>query len=318
MKRLRIACIIPTYNGRNDLVRLLDSLQAQTASFDTFVVDSSSTDGTREVALARVGQVTVIDPSEFNHGATRQSMVDGNPGYDAYVFLTQDAYLNDQDAIAEIVKPLAAPNVGAVCGRQLPHLDASPVAQHARFFSYSPDAQIKTVADIPKLGIKTAFMSNSFAAYKSEALRAVGGFPANVIFAEDMYTTAKMLLAGWEVAYAGNAVCRHSHNYSILEEFKRYFDMGVFHTRETWIRKAVGGAGSEGIRYVTSELRFLGLGRSYLWPSVFVRNAFKLAGYKLGQQEARLPISLKRSLSMHKRYWDGLPVNSNMADHEKI
>lgn len=302
---MRIACIIPTYNGRADLQRLLDSLENQTARFDRFVVDSSSKDGTQELALERVGNVTVIPSVEFNHGGTRQRMVDQHAGYDVYVFLTQDACLADAQAIARIVEPFADPKVGAVCGRQLPHLDATPPAQHARCFNYPDVVQVKTMADVPRLGIKAAFMSNSFAAYRGEALNAVGGFPVHVIFAEDMYAVAKMLLAGWKVAYAGNAQCRHSHNYTIVEEFERYFDMGVFHAREPWIRQNFGGAGGEGMRYVKSELKFLGLGRFYLWPGAVVRNAVKLFGYKLGQQEARLPIGLKRRLGMYKRYWDG-------------
>lgn len=302
---MRIACIIPTYNGKAELARLLDSLQTQTAQFDTFIVDSNSKDGTQELARARVGHVTVIPSMEFNHGGTRQGMVDQNPGYDVYVFLTQDACLADPDAVARIVEPFADPKVGAVCGRQLPHLDATPLAQHARFFNYPEGVQVKTLADVPKLGIKTAFMSNSFAAYRGEALKAVGGFPVHVIFAEDMYAVAKMLLAGWKVAYAGNAQCRHSHNYTIVEEFERYFDMGVFHAREPWIRQHFGGAGGEGMRYVKSELKFLGLRRLHLWPSALMRNAVKLLGYKLGQQEAKIPIGLKRKLGMYKRYWDG-------------
>ena len=120
-----------------------------------------------------------------------------------------------------------------------------------------------------------------------------------------MYAAAKMLMAGWRVAYAGNAQCRHSHNYSLVEEFARYFDMGVFHARESWIRENFGGAGGEGIRYVKSELQFLGLHRLYLWPSAMLRNAIKLFAYKLGQQEAILPTLIKRKLGMYKRYWDG-------------
>lgn len=305
MMAVRIACIIPTYNGKAELARLLDSLQTQTVPFDTFVVDSSSKDGTQELARERVGHLTVIPSVEFNHGGTRQRMVDQNPGYDVYVFLTQDACLADPEAVARIVEPFADSKMGAVCGRQLPHLDATPLAQHARFFNYPEGVQVKTLADVPKLGIKTAFMSNSFAAYRGEALKAVGGFPVQVIFAEDMYAVARMLLAGWKVAYAGNAQCRHSHNYTIVEEFERYFDMGVFHARERWIHQHFGGAGGEGIRYVKSELNFLGLRRVHLWPSAILRNAVKLLGYELGQQEARLPISLKRKLGMYKRYWDG-------------
>lgn len=302
---MRIACIIPTYNGKAELARLLDSLQTQTAAFDTFIVDSSSKDGTQELARARVGNVAVIPSVEFNHGGTRQRMVDQTPGYDAYVFLTQDACLATPDAMTRIIEPFADSMVGAVCGRQLPHLDASLLAQHARFFNYPEGVQIKTMADVPKLGIKTAFMSNSFAAYRGKALKEVGGFSGHLIFAEDMYVAAKMLLAGSKVVYAGNAQCRHSHNYSIVQEFERYFDMGVFHAREPWIRQQFGGAGGEGMRYVKSELKFLGWSRFYLWPIAILRSAVKLFGYKLGQQEAKLPIGLKRKLGMNKRYWDG-------------
>lgn len=301
----RIACIIPTYNGKAELARLLDSLKVQTAEFDTYIVDSSSKDGTLQLAQERVRDVTVIPSANFNHGGTRQLMVDTKDGYDCYVFLTQDAYLADPRAIELIVGPFNDPEVGAVCGRQLPHLDAVPLAEHARLFNYPEDVQVKTMADVPRLGIKTAFISNSFAAYRGEALRAVGGFPAHVIFAEDMYAVARMLMAGWKVAYAGNACCRHSHNYTIFEEFKRYFDMGVFHAREPWIRQNFGGAGGEGMRYVKSELIFLGLKRIYLWPAAIVRNAFKLLGYKMGQSEEKLPIGLKCRIGMYRRYWDG-------------
>jgi rhamnosyltransferase len=277
--RIRIACIVPTYNGRDDFARLLDSLDKQSTLFDLYVVDSSSRDGTGELALSRVKNVVTIPSSQFNHGGTRQLMVSQNPGYDVYVFLTQDAYLEDSNALERLIAPFADEQVGAICGRQLPHLNASPLAQHARLFNYPETSQIKSFEDAPALGLKTAFMSNSFAAYRGRALQAVGGFPEHVIFAEDMYVAAKMLLSGWKVAYAGNASCRHSHNYTLTEEFRRYFDMGVFHAREPWIRQRFGGAGGEGLRYVKSELKFLGLSHLHLWPSTILRNACKLLAY---------------------------------------
>lgn len=304
MSTLNVACVIPTYNGRQDLQRLLDSLAIQSARFDTLIVDSSSSDGTYELALSRCDNVLRIDSKDFNHGGTRQMMVERNPDYDVYVFMTQDAYLDDPDAIANIVRPFVDEQVGAVCGRQLPHKDATALAEHARLFNYPPTSQIKSLADAPTLGIKTAFMSNSFAAYRRRALMQVGGFPQHVILSEDMYVTAKMLLAGWKAAYEGKACCRHSHNYSLKEEFRRYFDIGVFHAREPWIREQFGGAGGEGLRYVVSELKFLGPGRLLEWPGSLLRNAVKLTAYKLSQQERHFPNGLKKSLGMHKRYWD--------------
>ncbi|WP_416137039.1 glycosyltransferase [Halomonas sp. HK25] len=301
---LTVACIIPTYNGRDDLKRLLDSIDQQSVPLDLFIVDSSSTDGTGGLARSRVKNVITIPGSEFNHGGTRQMMVELNPGYDVYVFLTQDAYLEDVHAIENLVAPFSDECVGAVCGRQLPHIDANPLAEHARQFNYPAESKVKSLADAPMLGIKTPFISNSFSAYRREALLRVGGFPKHVILSEDMYVAARMLLTGWKVAYAGNAQCRHSHNYTLKEEFLRYFDQGVFHVREAWIRQHFGGAGGEGFRYVKSELNYLGLSRFYMWPSAIVRNASKLLAYKLGQQEYRLSINLKKNLSMHKRYWD--------------
>lgn len=90
----------------------------------------------------------------------------------------------------------------------------------------------------------------------------------------------------------------------MIKEFRRYFDMGVFHARESWICEHFGGAGGEGLRYVKSELKFLGFSRIHLWPAAIVRNAVKLFGYKLGQQESLLPIKIKSKLGMHRRYWD--------------
>ncbi|MGP9664684.1 glycosyltransferase [Halomonas sp. AOP22-C1-8] len=301
---MRVACIIPTYNGCDVLRRLLDSLERQNARFDLFMVDSSSVDGTQELAGSRVENLTIIPSSEFNHGGTRQMMIDKYPGYDIYVFITQDAYLEDSEAVERLVQPFTDESVGAVCGRQLPHLDANLLAQHARLFNYPDVSRIKSLDDASQLGIKTPFMSNSFSAYRASALREVGGFPDHVILSEDMYVAARMLLSNWKVAYASDAKCRHSHDYSLVQEFHRYFDQGVFHAREPWIRQSFGGAGGEGLRYVKSEIEFLGLSKWYIWPSIIVRNFLKLSGYKLGQQEKKLSSSLKKKLSMHKHYWD--------------
>lgn len=300
----RVACIIPTRNGGADLIRLLHSLAEQTQHVDRLVVDSASTDGSAETAERLGCHVTRIEQRAFNHGGTRQTMIDRFPEYDVYVFMTQDAYLEREDALTKLIAPLTDPSVGAVCGRQLPHHDASPLAQHARAFSYPAESSRRTIQDAPRLGLRTAFLSNSFAAYRAQALREVGGFPPDVIFAEDMYVAAKMLLAGWSIAYAADAECRHSHSYTVSEEFRRYFDMGVFHARDPWIRQRLGGAGGEGLRYVRSELAFLGARRLDLWPESLLRNALKLLAYKLGQNERHLPHSLKRRMSSFKTYWD--------------
>lgn len=103
--------------------------------------------------------------------------------------------------------------------------------------------------------MKTAFISNSFAAYRKQAIQEVGGFPTHTILCEDMFVAARMLLNGWKVAYVSDACVYYSHNYTILQEFKRYFDIGVFHAREKWIRDSFGQAEGSGIAFVKMEIK---------------------------------------------------------------
>ncbi|MFE0678513.1 hypothetical protein ACFW26_34910, partial [Streptomyces sp. NPDC058867] len=44
----------------------------------------------------------------------------------------------------------------------------------------------------------------------------------------------------------------HSHSYSIGEEFRRYFDVGVMHARAPWLLDRFGKAEGEGKRFVQS------------------------------------------------------------------
>jgi len=120
---------------------------------------------------------------------------------------------------------------------------------------------------------------------------------------EDTWVAGKMLLSGWKIAYAADACVRHSHDYTMGEEFRRYFDIGVFHSREPWLMEAFGGAEGEGLRYLRSEFGFLWAHAPALIFSAICRAAVKYAGYRLGKLERYFGVDLKRRLSMHKRYW---------------
>ena len=154
------------------------------------------------------------------------------------------------------------------------------------------------------LGIKTAFMSNSFAAYRLSVFDKLGGFPDNTILAEDMYLAAKMILSGYKVAYCAEATVFHSHNYTLKQEFQRYFDTGVFQQEQKWIQQKFGSAASEGKRFVLSELKFLSIKSPHLIPKAILSTCVKWLGFKLGYYYYRLPYKWCRVFSMHKGYWD--------------
>ena len=201
-----IGVIIPTYNAGKQMVKCLNAIQGSSFQPRILIIDSSSTDGTSQIAIKMGVEVVSIPKEEFNHGATRQLGVDLLPNAEILIFLTQDAILSSPESIKNIVAPFVDDKVGAVCGRQLAHPDASAIAAHARLFNYPEISAVKTKEDIHRLGIKAAFLSNSFAAYRRTALLDVGGFPSDVIFGEDTYVAAKMLHEGWKVAYSRSSV----------------------------------------------------------------------------------------------------------------
>lgn len=303
MKNIQI--IIPTYNAGKCLERLFESIQKQkNVICDILIIDSESIDSTIDIARKYKAMIKKIRKEDFNHGETRQMGVEMCNKAEIVVFLTQDTILADENAIAEISNIFANPKIGCAYGRQLPNANASILAAHARLFNYSAFSRIKSIKDIPELGIKTAFISNSFAAYRKKILMDVGGFPTNTILSEDTYVAAKMILSGWKVAYCAEAKVYHSHNYTIMQEFKRYFDIGVFHLKEAWIREKFGQAEGEGKKFIFSELNYIIKKDIFLLPSTIIRNGMKYFGYRLGLKENMLNTKIKKIFSMNRAYWN--------------
>jgi len=259
--KLKVGLCVPTLNAGSEWKQWLSAYASQTISPEiSLVIDSSSRDHTVEWAKEAGFIICQIDKAGFDHGATRQLAVNMMTDADVVIFLTQDAILSLNDSIERLLRPFKDVSVAAVCGRQLPRKQSTPIEAHARIFNYSSESYIRTKGDIGQYGLKTAFLSNSFSAYRVSALNQVGGFPENVIFGEDMYVATKLLLAGYKIAYTADACVYHSHDYSLIQEMKRYFDMGVFHAHEPWIKQELGGAEREGLRFIRSvncSLKFI-------------------------------------------------------------
>jgi rhamnosyltransferase len=294
--------IIPTLNAASDWPKFSSALLTCVNPHEVLVVDSSSSDGTAELARAAGFMVHSIPRAEFNHGSTRQLAAELLP-QEILVYLTQDAILQGSAAVDNLLHAFDDPLVAAAYGRQLPRLGATPIEAHARYFNYPPVSRVSDLTDREGLGFKAIFISNSFAAYRRSALLDVGGFPDNVIFGEDTITAARLLLAGWKIAYVAGAEVCHSHKYTWTQDFKRYFDIGVLHSRESWLLREFGNTGGEGSRFVRSELSYLWPRYWWLLPSALIRTGLKLAGYRLGKIEKKLSVGWKRKLSMHRHFW---------------
>jgi rhamnosyltransferase len=298
-----ISIIIPTYNRADQLEPLLQALDTQSVRGEVFVVDSSPDGRCAALALGYGATTETIDSRDFDHGGTRANAAKKASG-DIIIFLTQDALPVDKKAIENILKCFEDEKIGAAYGKQLAYPDATLFGAHLREFNYQNDSYKRTLADSARFGIKTAFLSNSFAAYRKSALEDIGWFKDSLLLGEDTYAGGKMLLQGYALAYCADASVYHSHNYSPWQEFKRYFDIGAFHAHEGWLIKTFGQAEGEGVRFVVSELGFLSKKKQYhLFFVWFARNFLKFAGYKLGMNYKFLPKALIMKLSMHPNWW---------------
>jgi rhamnosyltransferase len=283
---MNTALIIPTLNAASHWERLCDGIRRQSlAPDDVLIIDSSSTDGTANRARDAGFRVIEIARSEFSHGGTRQTAVHFMANADVLIYLTQDAVLRGTESFRQLVAAFQNPAIGAAYGRQLPRADASAIEAHARLFNYHTVSHLRSWESRTTQGFKSIFFSNTFGAFRRDALMSVGGFAADVNFGEDTLAVARLHRAGWKTAYVAEAQVEHSHAFSIRAEFHRYLEIGILHERERWLLEEFGAADGEGLRFVVSELRYLSRYAPLHIPAAVLRTLAKYVAYRSGRRK---------------------------------
>lgn len=304
--------VIPVRNGGVLFGECLQAVLRQ--SFlpkEILLFDTESSDGAVEKAALLIQnkkiplRVFSVRREEFDHGGTRNNALQAAK-YPWVLYLTQDAVPADTRAFEWLFTAVCSgKKIVAAYGKQLPHRNASPLAATARAFNYGDARVLQDMEHAALLGIKTWFTSNSFCVWNRAALIAAGGFAKKLILGEDMHAAARLIQAGGAVAYEPRALVRHSHNYSTFEEFRRYFDIGVFHRLHAGLLFQAGNVNKEGLRFVLMQAMALFKEGAY-WSLLKLpfHIAAKLIGYKLGRNFTVLGKRVSRTLSMHKNYWN--------------
>lgn len=301
---INVDVVIPTYRPDEKFNQLLKRLGQQTRRIrHIHVINTKSDHFPEEVERMPGVIVTHIEPEEFDHGATRDL---GMRLTDApvVVYMTQDAVPADEELIEELVRPLLLDEkTGASYARQLPTKDCDVIERYTRAFNYPGKSRIKRKEDLEELGIKTFFCSDVCAAYRRDIYEKMGGFTRKTIFNEDMILAGRMILAGYQVAYAAEARVIHSHNYSGRQQFHRNFDLAVSQTDHPEVFEGIRSE-SEGIRLVKKTASYLmRIKKPWLVPVLVYKSGCKYLGYKLGQNYRRLPLWLVKICSMSTTYW---------------
>ncbi len=266
---MEIGIAVLTLNAKKDLPFCLPPL----LEHKVLVVDSSSTDGTPELAARMGAEVLSIPRGHFKHGLTREKARQ-TLATDIVVMVTQDAYAKDATTVLKLVEPLRQGKASLAYARQLPKSN-DPFEAFPRHFNYPPESHLRTLKEACQFGSYLFFFSNSFGAYLNSALDQIGGFP-DVLFGEDTHACGRLLQKGHAVAYVAESLVFHSHRYTVSQEFKRHFNIGF--TREGLL--IAGRDETRGKKYAAAFIQSLPY---RTLPKAFVHLSAKYAGYKLGQ-----------------------------------
>jgi len=111
------------------------------------------------------------------------------------------------------------------------------------------------------------------------------------------------------VAYQPAAVVEHTHQYSLLSLFRRYFDIGVFFSQAA---EELGRSGltAKGVGFALRELRSLFISGKWMWiPVSIVYSLEKYLAMQLGLRWELLPHRLVTACSGHPGFFRRLHQN---------
>jgi rhamnosyltransferase len=309
-----VSILIPVKNGAAKLRELLPRLLAQESPdpVEIVAVDSGSTDDSVEVLREHGATVAAIDPRSFNHGLTRNLAAQLARGQ-IVVFLNQTTLPADEHWLANLVAPLHAdPELAAVSARVLPRPDADPLTRKdtERDVSGSPDRAERQIRDwsayaaLSPAELKVfVYFDTICAAIRAEVFRRLPFRQTD--FGEDLIWGKEALEAGCKILYEPSAVVLHSHNYSLLEIFRRNFDDGFA------LRKIIGwefddrqvlpeivGIVRDDWGYLASECGLSGEELEHWWLIAAVRRTAQVLGHWMGVHRDPQTGSLTSRLSI--------------------
>jgi rhamnosyltransferase len=276
---MNIKIIIPILNPSKDFfTKNLPMLKNQTIKADIILINSGD-----KIPEDLSYQVINIDKKDFNHSNTRNLALDFETDY--FLFMTQDALPFDEYLVENLCKGFENSEVVVSYARQLPYGDADIIEVFARNTNYPVVSKLKSKDDLSTLGIKTFFNSDSCSMYDAKYFKNIKGFKKDLNTNEDMEYAARAILNNKEIYYNSTAKVYHSHNFNILEVWKRYNQIGIFFKENSWISQSVAlyiKTESSGVKQAKTELIFILKNRPfYLFKSVLF-SFTKFIAFKLG------------------------------------
>ena len=228
----RVTVLVPAYNEAASLADTIKSLQAQThPPEEIIVIDDCSTDDTAEVARA-CGATVIRPPANTGSKAGAQTFAIPWVRTEFVMAIDADTTLAP-DAIEKLQPAFDDPDVAAACGFVLPRF-VETVWERGRYIEYLlAFTWYKPIQDYYE---KPLISSGCFSMYRTDALKAVGGWSTRTL-AEDMDLTWTFYQHGYRVRFVPEAVCYpiEPHTFTFMrKQLKRWSHGFVQNVRLHW------------------------------------------------------------------------------------
>ena len=312
-----VTVAIPTLNAGPGFARVLGAVRSQVLDreLELLVCDSSSQDGTADVARRHGARLLTIRREDFSHGATRNLLM-SRAGGEHVAFLTQDAVPDDDRWLARLVEAFSlTEGVGVAFGpyRPRPEASASVARELEEWFGSFSDGgpRIDRLASAERdlaarefLG-HLGFFTDANGCVARTAWEQVPF--RDVPYAEDHLLAQDMLRAGYAKVFLPGAAVVHSHEYTPWQWLRRSFDEArALHDVYGVVPRSHPRAAARGVRLDVGAdrawRRAHGLpGGSMAAARSLTHHAARAAGTVIGARSEALPCRLTAQLSLEGR-----------------
>jgi len=235
----RVSVVIRAKNEARYIGETLAAVQGQHyRDFEVIVVDSGSTDRTREIADDYGAKVITIAPKEFTYGRALNLGVANSQGQ-LLASLSAHATPETSDWLGSLVRRFGPPSVAGVYGRHIPRDNAS-------FFELLGMQLSGVTSKEPRLQAGSARFSNANGATRRD-LWELFPFNEDLPGAEDIDWARQMQHMGYLIVYDPAAAVYHSHGESLPRLIKRQLHDQPVIVR-AWLRGLIYGCPSRGKR----------------------------------------------------------------------
>ena len=217
---LKSSIVIRTRNHKELLEKLLKKIKEQKKVLkpEIVIIDSSSTDGTKELALKKNCKVFQINPRDFGHSYTLNLGAE-NSKNEIIVYVSVDITPKDDLWLFHLIKHFENENVGGVFGKQEP------------IPNFNPIEEFKIKKMFPDKGKSVALFSNASGAIRKsiwEKIKYDEDMPYKLLGGQDQTWVVNVKKLGYKILYEPKSIVYHSHKYPLKSRIKLAYLDGFY------------------------------------------------------------------------------------------